>query len=156
MSRIDPISGGRPIGYLADFDELRAAAILYLRLWSESETARDRLRRDFVLGLGPEQGQRAGQAFDELVSLCVRHGRRPLLCHAVTCDCVGTDESCFANFIATATEGEREDAMLIATLIVRADIAPLITSLAVDVGLSLKRMHLAALRSTGTLPRRYH
>ena len=54
--------------------------------------------------------------------------------HSVTCKCLGSDESCFANFIATATDGQREDAMLIATLLVRADMAPLVASLAADFG----------------------
>ena len=64
--------------------------------------------------------------------------------HSVTCKCLGSDESCFANFIATATDGQREDAMLIATLLVRANMAPLVASLAADFGLALKRMRLSA------------
>jgi hypothetical protein len=36
--------------------------------------------------------------------------------------------------------------MLIATLLVRADMAPLVASLAADFGLALKRMHLSAPR----------
>ncbi|MGY9038053.1 MAG: hypothetical protein ACKVLA_09570, partial [Rhodobacterales bacterium] len=84
--------------------------------------------------------------FEQLCSLCARFGRRPLMRHSVTCKCLGADESCFANFISTATEGQREDAMLIATLLVRADMAPLVASLAADFGLALKRMHLSAPR----------
>lgn len=64
--------------------------------------------------------------------------------HSVHCKCLGADESCFANFIVTAATGERDDAMLIATLLVRADVAPLITALATDFGLALMRMNLAA------------
>lgn len=66
--------------------------------------------------------------------------------HALHCKCLGADEACFANFIATAATGEREDAMLIATLIVRADVAPLIASLAAEVGLAFRQMQLAAPR----------
>ncbi len=62
------------------------------------------------------------------------------MCHSVQCACLGADESCFANFIATAATGEREDAMLIATLLVRPDVAPIVTSLAADFGLALIRM----------------
>lgn len=64
--------------------------------------------------------------------------------HSVQCKCLGADESCFANFIATAATGDRDDAMLIATLLVRPDVAPLITALATDFGLALVRMNLAA------------
>ncbi len=66
--------------------------------------------------------------------------------HSVQCKCLGADEACFANFIATAATGEREDAMLIATLLVRPDVAPLIVSLAADVGLAFMRMCLSAPR----------
>jgi len=64
--------------------------------------------------------------------------------HAITCKRIGSDESCFANFISTAATGEREDAMLISTLLVRADIGPIITSLAANFGLALMLMNLHA------------
>ena len=57
---------------------------------------------------------------------------------------MGSDEACFANFIATAVDGEREDTLLIATLLVRPDIAPIIASLATQFGLALKRMQMKA------------
>ena len=69
--------------------------------------------------------------------------------HAITCKCIGSDESCFANFIATAATGEHEDAMLIATLLVRADFAPIITSLATDFGLALMLMNLSSPKDLG-------
>ena len=69
--------------------------------------------------------------------------------HAITCKCIGSDEACFASFIATAATGEREDAMLISTLLVRADIGPIITSLAADFGLALVRMNLSSPKEFG-------
>ena len=38
--------------------------------------------------------------------------------HSIECRCLGGDEACFANLVATAAEGEREDALLMATLMV--------------------------------------
>ena len=49
---------------------------------------------------------------------------------------------CFANFVMTAATGERDDAMLIATLLVRPDVAPVVTSVATEVGLALCQMSL--------------
>ena len=95
-------------------------------------------------GLGADHGRKALKAFETLCSLCSQHGRRQLMLHEITCKCIGSDESCFANFIATAATGEREDAMLISTLLVRADIGPIITSLAADFGLALVRMNLSS------------
>ena len=51
------------------------------------------------------------------------HARRPLLGHALDCPCAGSDECVFARFVALAAEGAREEAVLMAALIVRADLA---------------------------------
>lgn len=71
--------------------------------------------------------------------------------HHVTCKCLGADESCFANSIGYANEGEREDALLIATTIVSPDMAPALVGLAQDFGLALRRMALRADRRTDIL-----
>lgn len=139
--------GCAPVGYVAELDRIEAASVIYLRLWSESAETRSQVWNDLATGLGRDHARKAIQSFEQLCSLCVKHGRRPLMCHSVQCKCLGSDESCFANFIATASEGEREDAMLIATLLVRPDIAPLIASLAADFGLALRKMHLNAPRA---------
>jgi hypothetical protein len=143
--------GGAPVGYITELDGIEAASVIYLRLWSDGPEAQAQVWNDFAAGLGLAQGRKALQSFEQLCSLCTSHGRRPLLRHSVHCKCLGGDESCFANFIAAAAEGEREDAMLIATLLVRADVAPLIASCAADFGLALKRMHLSAPRDLATM-----
>jgi len=136
--------GGAPVGFVTELDGIEAASVIYLRMWCDGPENRGYVHSDFQRSFGTVQGQRILEAFEQLCGLCTQHGRRPLMRHAVNCKCLGSDESCFANFIATAAEGEREDAMLIATLLVRADMAPLITSLATDFGLALKRMHLGS------------
>ena len=75
--------------------------------------------------------------------------------HHVTCECLGADESCFANFIGYASEGEREDALLIATTLVRPDMAPTLVGLAQDFGFALRRMALKTERPFET-PRTLH
>lgn len=140
------IRGGAPVGFVAELDSVEAASVIYLRLWCDGPVAQAQVWNDFASSLGPKQGRKACQSFGELCQLCTRHCRRPLMRHAVTCQCLGADESCFAHFIAAAATGDREDALMIATLLVRPDVAPLIASLAADVGFALKRMHLAAPR----------
>ena len=142
--------GGAPVGFITELDSIEAASVIYLRLWCDGPDAQAQVWNDFASGLGPDQGRKAVQSFEELCRLCARHGRRPLMRHSVQCKCLGADESCFANFIATAADGEREDALLIATLLVRPDVAPLITSHATNFGLALKRMHLASPREMTT------
>ena len=138
--------GSAPVGLINELDGIEAASVIYLRLWCDGPKSQAKVRDDFSTSLGRHHGQRALNSFEELCALCTRHGRRPLMRHSVQCKCLGADESCFANFIATAATGEREDALLIATLLVRADVAPLVAALAADVGLAFKRMRLSAPR----------
>jgi hypothetical protein len=142
--------GGAPVGFINELDGIEAASVIYLRLWCDGPDAQAQVWNDFASGLGADQGRKALKSFEDLCALCTRHGRRPLMRHSVQCKCLGADESCFANFIATAATGEREDAMLIATLLVRPDVAPLIASLAADVGHAFMRMQLSAPRDFET------
>lgn len=133
--------GGAAIGLLTDLDGISVAAVVYLRMWCDGPDAQLDVQSDFTNVLGADQGQKAAGSLQQLCDLCTRHGRRPLMRHSRRCKCLGSDEACFANFIATAVEGDREDAMLIATLLVRPDVAPVVASLAVEFGLALKRMN---------------
>ena len=54
------------------------------------------------------------------------------------CKCFGADESCFANFIGYASEGAREDALMIAMTIVKPEKAQVLAGLAEDFGLALR------------------
>ncbi|WP_425037469.1 hypothetical protein [Primorskyibacter sp. S187A] len=152
--------GGAAVGVVSDLDSIEAASVIYLRLWFDGPDAQAKVWNDFAASLGSDQGRVALRSFETLCSLCARHGRRPLMRHSVQCACVGADEACFAHFIATAATGEREDAMLLASLIVRADVTPLVASLATDVGLAFKRMRLSAPRQMSaqdqTQPRTLH
>ncbi len=141
--------GGASVGLITELDGIEAASVIYLRLWSDGPKAQARVWNDFASSLGSERGRRALKSLEDLCSLCAKHGRRPLMRHSVHCKCLGADESCFANFIATAATGEREDAMLIATLIVRPDAAPMITALAADFGHALMRMELIGPKDMG-------
>ena len=134
--------GGAPVGYLSDLDAVEAAAVLYLRLWSDGPDRQAQMWADLSRVLGPDAGRQALQAFEQICTLCAHHGRRPLMRHSLRCRCLGADECCFANFIAAASDGELEDAMLIATMIVRADVAPGLVGLAETFGLALKRVAL--------------
>lgn len=138
--------GGTTVGYITELDGVEAATVIYLRLWCSGPDRQNQVREDFQLALGADQGDRAVGALEQMCSLCARHGRRPLMRHSLNCKCLGADEACFANFVGAATEGDQEDAMMIAMLLVRHDIAPMIVGLAADFGLSLKRLGVSAPR----------
>jgi len=150
MTDAAPHRGGAPVGFVSELGPVEAGAVLYLRLWFDGPRSRDQVREDFHLALGAEQGEEVVGAFDALCSLCACHGRRPLMRHHVACGCLGADESCFATFIGYASEGEREDALMIATTIVRPDMAPSLVALAQQFGFALRRMARSAARIPST------
>ncbi len=113
---------------------------MYLRLWGDGAQGRADAASDFEIALGAECGRAAMMSLDRLCSLCAHHGRRPLIRHGLGCSCLGADENCFAQMIAAASEGSREDAMMMASLIVRPDFAPALASLSEELGLVLRRM----------------
>ncbi|WP_108859165.1 hypothetical protein [Ruegeria sp. Alg231-54] len=132
--------GGAAVGRLSDLSPIEAGAVMYLRLWSESPEARSDAASDFEIALGLDQGRAAMMTLDRLCGLCAHRGRRPLVRHGLGCSCLGADENCFAQMIAAASEGAREDAMMMATLIVRPDFAPALASLSEEMGMVLRRM----------------
>jgi hypothetical protein len=142
MSHGRPSRGGAPVGFLAELDPVEAAAVLYLRLWCEGAPGERRIGHELDAALGPQAGQRALCALRALCGLCVRHRRRPLMRHEPDCVCLGADEACFANLVGAAAAGDREDAILIGTLLVRADMALHLVNHAEQFGLALRRMAL--------------
>ncbi|MFV0515016.1 MAG: hypothetical protein ACK5MY_15520 [Jhaorihella sp.] len=134
--------GGAAVGFVGDLPAVEAGAVLYLRMWHDGPEAQAQVWNDFASTLGPHCGREALKSFERICSLCIAHGRRPLMRHRIRCKCLGADESCFANFIGYASEGNREDAMLIAATIVRPDVAATLAALAEEFGLALKRMTL--------------
>jgi hypothetical protein len=131
--------GARPVGHVGDLGEIEARAVTCLRLWQSDPQTQNGLRNDLAARLGPQAADATIAALETLFDLCARHARRPLICHAADCDCLGAGEACFANFIATAASGSREDALLIATLIIRVDMAPVLAGLAEQIGLAFAR-----------------
>ncbi len=144
--------GGASVGYVTELDAVGAGAVLYMRLWFDGPEAQAQVWRDFSSHLGPDGGRAALRSLENLCSLCAQHGRRPLMRHQVQCRCLGGDEACFAQFVGAASDGDREDAMMLAMTMFRADMAPCLVGLAEQFGLALKRMALASLKPPAAPP----
>ena len=114
--------GGAPVGYLSELNQLEQNAILFLRYWSQRSMADNDLQNKFwsniTYDLGIAKTRQAIDAFDEIFTLCVKYSRRPIMKHDLECKCIGGDESCFANIIGFAQDGELEDALLLASNLV--------------------------------------
>ncbi|SHI58441.1 hypothetical protein [Wenxinia saemankumensis] len=112
------MKGSHPVGQLTDLDPAGRVAVAAFR------------------GDGREL---CPAPLRDLCALCARHGRRPLACHGAGCPCLGGDEACFARLIELAAGGEQEEALMLAMLLVRADLAPLAVALAQQAALALRR-----------------
>lgn len=141
MSLHSPPRGGSPVGRLSHYGAVESGAILYLRLCLGAGGAMDRAQAGLVEALGEISGLRATEALTDIVTILGDHGRRPMACHGVACQCVGADEACLAQMIGCAAEGAMEDATLMATLLVRADVAPALAGAARAFGLGLDQMN---------------
>lgn len=156
MTDQEPHRGGAPVGYVSELGPIEAAAVIYLRLWCNSAETQARAVHDFEAMLGPEYGGGVAAALAQICEACVQHGRRPLMRHHIDCKCLGGDEACFANFIAAAADGEREDAFLFASNIVRPDIAMCLVNSAQSFGLGLRQMGLQPRATPQTSPKTLH
>ncbi|WP_417244908.1 hypothetical protein [Celeribacter sp.] len=114
----DALEGAQPVGKLSQLSEQGRVVVTLFR-------GSDALRRSSDMG----------KIFEQMMMVFRRHGRRQLVSHGMSCDCLGADEAVLAQFVRLAARGKREDACLMAMLIVRADVAPLAVSLAEQLGL---------------------
>ncbi|MAM62717.1 hypothetical protein [Maritimibacter sp. UBA3975] len=130
--------GGAAVGSLDELDAVEAGAVLCLRLWCQPVDAPDRAA--FLADTAGSGGRAALGAIGALCELCLTYGRRPLMRHAMGCRCLGADEACVARIVEAALAGERDDAMLMAALLVRADMAPAAVALAEQAGVALARL----------------
>ena len=144
--------GGAAVGMVGDLDPVAAAAVLYLRLWSEGPEGRARMARDMALALPEPGAARLCDRFGTLCDICLTHARRPLMRHALTCRCLGADESCFAHLVTAGSEAAREDAVLFAALLIRPDVAMGLAPLIEEVGLGLRRMTARLTDSDAPVP----
>lgn len=126
--------GGATVGVLADLALHEADTIRYLRTWVDGDAHHAVMRKELNRNAPRDLGDRITDAFEDLCAFCVAFGRRPLVCHGRQCDCLGADENCFVNLIAAATEGNTQDARLLASLLVSPQQAPELARLAFQFG----------------------
>lgn len=129
--------GAAPVARVADLAPLERRVVLYARLWTEGRLGQAEVWRDLIAQHGPAGATSAAGHLDALLREMLAFGRRPMQRHAPSCPCAGGDECVLARFVALAAEGAREDAILMASLMVRADMSMMLASIAEELGLSL-------------------
>ncbi|SEM44566.1 hypothetical protein SAMN04488003_101142 [Loktanella fryxellensis] len=137
----DPVHarGGAPVGQLDELPPLEMIAILFMRMWCDGGTNRQRITQDMALALGQTDADAATALFDDLMRLTLGCARRPLVRHGVPCRCFGGDECAFANMLVAATTGDRDEAMLFSSILVTGQAAFPAIALAQDLSPYLLR-----------------
>lgn len=130
--------GARAVGHLADLDPASQLAVVALRLWCDGGT--EALGRD--LAAAGDGGPAVAESFARFCAHCLAAARRPMVRHGACCPCLGADEAALAALVRMAAEGEREDAMMLGMVMLRADAVPAAVGLAQQAGLSLRRLIL--------------
>ena len=101
--------GGATVALMEHLSPEEYMAISFLRRWCDGTTSRISLRKELVINLGYGSGEQTIQSFSDLCEIIFKYGRRHLIRHKTNCDCVGADESCFAQLITRAVYEEKED-----------------------------------------------
>ncbi|HKL54505.1 MAG TPA: hypothetical protein VJ893_00120 [Roseovarius sp.] len=137
MKHARTITPDAPVAQMDDMTGLPGLVIACLRHWNSGGAAA-------ALGLlrghmSEAAACAAFEALQDVTAVLGPHIRRPLRCHAPQCHCVGLDEAAFARFVEEAALGEREEALMLASLLVEArGIMPLADA-ASRLGLALHR-----------------
>ena len=148
--------GAAPVGQMDELPRLEAIAIMFLRMWCDGGANRQRMAGDLALALGQDDAATASGLFDDLMRLTLSCARRPLMRHGVPCRCFGGDECAFANMLAAATTGDREEAMLFSAILITGQAAWPAIALAQDLSPFLLRFARATQGQGTDLPGQTH
>ncbi|OYU41236.1 MAG: hypothetical protein CFE33_04060 [Pseudorhodobacter sp. PARRP1] len=118
-----PVRGAAAVGMLADMPPLERGVVQLLRQWCDGEAGRIAIAEDFTAIFGAERAAHEVNALAHLITLMVQMGRRPMMRHHTQCACLGGDESAFAQMVAAAAAGDRDDAMAFALTMLPPDVA---------------------------------
>jgi len=131
--------GGATVAYIGDIKEEESIFISYFRTYCDGYESRIKLEEVFLSTFGIEEGYSSLDALERFCELIFKKGRRRLVRHDISCECVGADENCLCQLIFSACEDNLEDAKLISMLITDAYLSEELTMLARKIGMTIRR-----------------
>lgn len=138
------LAGQITIGRLSDLSEVGQLAVLALRGLDHAPGA---IPRDLVAAIGPLSANKAMARCDDLAQLISQYSTRPLVRNDLHKQQTSGDEAVFAEICTLALSGQREDMLILAMTLCRADVAPCVLPLAEALALTLAQgLARAALR----------
>lgn len=132
------IRGAAIVGQLSELSDWEADLITHLRLWMDDADSKAQVWTSYANALGPTLARQRLGSFEQLLGVIEGNMLRPLVRHTTACRALGSDEAVFLNLVRLASEGDLHEAVLIATLIVRAPLAEQVAILAAEVGTTLR------------------
>ena len=132
--------GGAAVGKMKYLSLEEYTIISFLRRYCDGEISRQTLKKELIVNLGYSEGEKAFGKLKNLFEIIFNHGRRALIRHKTECDCVGADESCFAQLILRASNNYKEEAVLISLLLMPPDFSAETVRLASEIGTSIKNL----------------
>jgi len=136
-----------PVARLDSLPRLQAWCVTALRQWMGGAAGREALAADLTARHGADAAPALLNRLAGTLDLLARHGQRHFAHNPAGSDAVSPDEAFVAHFVATAATGEREEALMLAMLLVRADLAPALVARAQALGLGVLRVDSAAGRT---------
>lgn len=147
---------GQCSAHWSDRQKLEALSISLLRLWADGQAGRARMTAEIYETIGPQRGHRIVTLWAEFIEIYGLYQQDPSAPHAIYEDYLSIDEAYFAQFLAIAAEGDREEALLLAMSRVRPDAVLVLTNLATQIGLSLKQILLIRSATNRPLSQNLH
>ena len=136
--------GAERVGWLEDLGDIERLAVRWLRAFGRDPDGQAHLDAALTVGLGPDQARNIKAVFEDMMHVGRQYGRRALCRHGCHCRCLGADEAVFAHLIEAGANGAQEDAALLASLVVRPDMAMCFAGLATEFGMALTKVARAA------------
>jgi hypothetical protein len=134
MSVDQDMRGAATVGQLHAIAPWEAFLVCHLRLWCDGVEGRDEVRHAWGFTKTDNRGEVILDVFDDLIQTLLMFARRPLIRHSRDCECLGADEGVFIQIVSAASEGQLDDAALMASLIAFPTHAERIAILAGQVG----------------------
>lgn len=122
---------------LSELPDDESALIHLLRRWDTGTEGQAAAIHDLVATLGRQPAIRATIAIEGFLDLLLVHPRRVLHRQRLGCHCASADERSVAMLVTAATHGRREEAMMVAFGLVRADCAAALVQAGEQMGLAL-------------------
>ncbi|MCB5198624.1 hypothetical protein LGQ03_05175 [Loktanella sp. TSTF-M6] len=116
------VTGSVVVGDIRALSPMQFVTVSLFRDWFDGQAGRDRVGDFFDSALGPDLGQAATENWATFVTALVDHARRPVMRHGADCRCVGADEAVVAHILTAAVTADREDAMLLLSLLVPGEV----------------------------------